>query len=52
MIYRTVQLIQIFGTHRLAIGQTEVFQEVLADLKLITLVRVDVSEGGVLSQYH
>ena len=35
MIYRNIQLIQIFLAHGRVDGRTKVFQEVLADLKTI-----------------
>ena len=41
MIYRAVQLIQIFIAHGRADGRTKVFQEILADLK--TLLREHLS---------
>ena len=48
MIYRAVQLIQIFLAHGRADGRTKVFQEVLADLKseIGLLIR-----GYILKQY-
>ena len=41
MIYRAIQLIQIFLAHKQADERTKVFQEVLADLKSL-----DITESG------